>query len=135
MSDQAEAAAETKNETKPEDEGKADAPPADEMTPEEKKFLMLTLWDALIAPKWTKDTLIDFGKAIFSKKPLKDMSDKEFNLIFPFLRDATVELGKKLVQRRLEVEKENAELEKATAEAAAEAKAAEKTKTEPEDKK
>ena len=102
MSDQAEATPETKDETKGET-------PSDEMTAEEKKFLMVTLWEALTAPKWTKDPLIDFGKAIFSKKALKDMNDKEFNQVFPFLRDATAVLGRKLLQRRAEVEKANTE--------------------------
>lgn len=98
MSEQATAAA-------PAADGKEEeSPPAGEMTAEEKKFLMLSLWDALVVPKWTKDNLIDFGMAIFSKKPLKDMSDKEFAKVFPFLKEITVELGKKLVEKKAEID-------------------------------
>jgi hypothetical protein len=94
-------AAEATKETK-----SSDPPPESEMTPEETKFLMLSLWDALVSPKWTKDDLIDFGKAIFSKKPLKDMTDKEFAKVFPFLKAITFELGKRLVQKKVEIEAE-----------------------------
>jgi hypothetical protein len=76
-----------------------------EMTAEEKKFLITALWESLIVQKWTKDTLIDFGKAIFSKKKFKDMSDKEFERSYPFTKNIAVELGKKLVQKKSEVAK------------------------------
>lgn len=107
MSDKPEASsAET---TKPATNGAASGeaaaaePTAGEMTKEEKKFLMLALWDALIAPKWTKDDLIDFGKAIFSKKLFKDMTDAEFNKVFPFLNSITITLGKRLTNKAEEV--------------------------------
>jgi hypothetical protein len=77
----------------------AESTPAGEMTNEEKKFLMLALWDALVVPKWTKDDLIDFGKAIFSKRSLKELSEKEWSTIFPHLRDVVAALGKSLVER------------------------------------
>lgn len=66
------------------------------MTVTEQKFLMKSIWSALQAPDWKKDDLIDFGKAIFAKKSLKDMDDKTFNKIFPFLESVTNALGDKL---------------------------------------
>jgi hypothetical protein len=66
------------------------------MTKEEKKVLMRALWDSLLEPKWTKDDLIDFGKAVFSKKTLKEMDDKTFNKLFPFLEQVTNNLGRRL---------------------------------------
>jgi hypothetical protein len=66
--------------------------PEAEMTKEEKKFLIKALWEALVTPRWTKDELIDFGMAIFSKKPLKEMEEKTFNKILPFLNTMTIKL-------------------------------------------
>jgi hypothetical protein len=67
-----------------------------ELTKQEKKTLMRALWSALLEPKWTKDDLIDFGKAIFAKKSLREMDDKVFEQIFPFLDEITASLGRKL---------------------------------------
>lgn len=64
-----------------------------EMTREEKKFLMTSLWEALIGQKWTKDDLIDFGKAIFAKLTLQDMDERTFAKIFPHLSGVVVNLG------------------------------------------
>jgi hypothetical protein len=52
------------------------------------------LWKALILPKWTKDDLIDFGKAIFSKVDLKDMPEKTLVKVLPFLKTVADELRK-----------------------------------------
>jgi len=82
----------------------AEAPATNEMTVEEKKFLMISLWESLIEPKWTKDNLIDFGTAIFAKKRLAEMSDGEFSKVFPFLNTVTVALGTKMVAKQREIE-------------------------------
>lgn len=66
------------------------------LTAEEKKILMKALWASLQAPTWTKDNLIDFGKAIHSKKSLKELDDKVFDKIFPFLEKVTITLSEKL---------------------------------------
>lgn len=66
------------------------------LTAEEKKILMKAIWGALQTPEWTKDNLIDFGKAIHSKKSLKELDDKAFEKIFPFLEKVTISLGDKL---------------------------------------
>ena len=94
-------------------------PPSDEMTTEEKSFLMKALWASLIEPKWTKDDLIDFGKAIFAKKGFKEMSDAEFAKVFPFLTQITANLGKRLMEKKTELSAASpAETEDAPAEAA-----------------
>jgi len=70
-----------------------------ELTKEEKKFLVKALWDALQSPEWTRDGIIEFGKAVFSKASFKDMSEKTFEQIFPFVEKITVTLGEKLNAR------------------------------------
>lgn len=44
-----------------------------------------TVWEALLAPNWTKDDLIDLGKAIFARTPLKRFDQAKFNRILPHL--------------------------------------------------
>lgn len=66
---------------------------------EEKAFLMKALWKALQAPTWTKDDLIEFGKAIFSKLTLGKMSEKTFERILPFLSKITDSLGQQLSEQ------------------------------------
>jgi hypothetical protein len=63
---------------------------------EEQAFLIKILWEALQAPSWSRDDLIEFGKAIFGKTPLKDLDPKKFNQLFPFLKQITDNLGIKL---------------------------------------
>ena len=57
-----------------------------EISKEQMKFLIKTLWKCLQAPSWNKDSLITLGKVVFAKKSLKDLSDKEFNEIWPHLK-------------------------------------------------
>lgn len=66
---------------------------------EEKAFLMKALWKALQSPTWTKDDLIEFGKAIFSKLTLGKMSEKTFDRILPFLSKITDSLGQQLSEQ------------------------------------
>ena len=63
---------------------------------EEQAFLIKILWESLQAPPWSRDDLIEFGKAIFGKTPLKDLDPKKFNQLFPFLKQITDNLGIKL---------------------------------------
>ena len=63
---------------------------------EEQAFLIKILWESLQAPPWSRDDLIEFGKAIFGKTPLKDLDPKKFNQLFPFLKLITDNLGIKL---------------------------------------
>ena len=49
------------------------------------------VWAALLAPNWTKDDLIDLGKAIFARTPLKNFDQTKFDRILPHL-DAVTEM-------------------------------------------
>lgn len=66
------------------------------LSKEEQAYLIKILWEALQAPSWSRDDLIEFGKAIFGKTPLKDLDPKKFNQLFPFLKVITEHLGAKL---------------------------------------
>ena len=70
-----------------------------ELTKEEKAFFTKAVWKALSAPDWSKDDLIDFGKALYAKKTLRDMEDKTFKKIFPFLEKITNSLGITLAEQ------------------------------------
>lgn len=69
------------------------------LTKEERAFLIKNLWEALQVPSWTKDDLIELGKAIFAKKTLREMGvdEKLFARLFPLLIKITDHLGEKLV--------------------------------------
>ena len=66
------------------------------MTDEEKRFFIKALWESLQDPLWGRDDLIDFGKAIFSKQSLKELPDKTFEKIFPYLKHIAESLGERL---------------------------------------
>ena len=68
----------------------------EQLSREEQAFLIKILWEALLAPPWSRDDLIEFGKAIFGKTPLKDLDPKRFTQLFPFLKQITAHLGDKL---------------------------------------
>ena len=57
-----------------------------------------TLWEALHAPKWTRDDLIDLGKAIFAKTPLKNLDPDKFDKLLPHLIDIVERLEAGLVK-------------------------------------
>ena len=61
------------------------------ITNEQMATLNRIVWTALGKPKWTKDDLVDFGKAIYvyGKKPLKEMDDGTWSKVFPFLKEIT----------------------------------------------
>jgi hypothetical protein len=74
---------------------------------EEQAFLIKILWEALLIPPWSRDDLIEFGKAIFGKTPLKDLDPKKFNQLFPFLKQITDHLGIKLKEAVLPTPAQN----------------------------
>ena len=43
------------------------------------------VWDALLAPSWNKDELIELGKAIYARRALKDLDAKQFDKLLPHL--------------------------------------------------
>lgn len=71
-------------------------PKHETLTREEQAFLIKVQWEALQAPSWTRDDIIEFGKAIYAKTALKDLDSKKFNQLFPFLKQITDHLGIKL---------------------------------------
>ena len=71
-------------------------PKHETLTREEQAFLIKVQWEALQAPSWTRDDIIEFGKAIYAKTALKDLDPKKFNQLFPFLKQITDHLGIKL---------------------------------------
>lgn len=85
-------------------EGGEEAGAVATMTKEEKKFMIRSLWDSLVDVQWTKDDLIDFGKAIFSKQSLQKMEEKTFTKIFPFLNKVAENLGAKMSAEANKVE-------------------------------
>jgi hypothetical protein len=54
------------------------------------------VWEALLAPDWTKDDLINLGKAIFARTPLKRFDPDKFDRILPHLDKATEVLEAKI---------------------------------------
>jgi hypothetical protein len=66
------------------------------LTKEDRAWLVRNLWDALQVPEWTKDDLIDLGKAIFAKKALKELDDKLFDRLFPLVVQIADCLGTKM---------------------------------------
>jgi hypothetical protein len=68
------------------------------MSKEDKAFLMKAVWKALQSPTWTKDDLIAFGKAIFSKQTLSQMPEKVFEGVYTFLSTITDSLGEQLAK-------------------------------------
>jgi hypothetical protein len=95
--------------------------PAHEISKEDMKFLVKTIWKVLQAPSWSKDSLITLGKAIFTKTSLKEMDDKVFNEIWPHIKVMAETLDGAMSD----------EATKRAADAAKEAEAAEKNKTKP----
>lgn len=76
---------------------------------EEKKFLINSIWDSLIEADWTPDKLIAFGKAIHSRKRLRQMEDSVFNQIFPSLKTVSENLQEKLSAWSLQRQKPTSE--------------------------
>ena len=66
------------------------------LTKEELAYLIKEVWEALQSPSWSRDDMIEFGKAIFAKTPLKDLEPKRFNQLLPFLKIIAEHLGIKL---------------------------------------
>jgi hypothetical protein len=69
------------------------------LSKEEKAFLMKALWRALQSPAWTKDELVELGKAIFVKETLGKMTDKRFEIIYPNLVKIVESLGAQLADQ------------------------------------
>lgn len=55
------------------------------LTKEDLAFFIKSLWSALLAPSWTRDGIIDFGKSVFAKTSLSALDDKKFGQLLPQL--------------------------------------------------
>lgn len=94
-----------------------------DLSNEEKKFLMKSLWAALQVPKWTKNDFITFATAVQSGKSFKEMDDEVFDKVFPFMEKITAALGESLANAASapsEKKTEKAEPDEKPAEAASE---------------
>ena len=65
-------------------------------------FFIRNLWEAVLAPAWTKDDIIEFGKAVFAKVPLSKIDDKRFDLLLPYLTKMSETLAQRLHARIVE---------------------------------
>ncbi len=69
------------------------------LTKEETAFFIKAFWEALLAPEWTRDHLIELGKAVYAKTPLAKLSDTDFTLFFPYLQTIAQKLGGKVIEQ------------------------------------
>ena len=72
------------------------------LSKEDTAFFIRNLWEAVLAPAWTKDDIIEFGKAVFAKVPLSKIDDKRFDLLLPYLTKMSETLAQKLHARIVE---------------------------------
>lgn len=54
------------------------------------------LWEALLAPNWNKDDLVDLGKAVYARTPLKELDPTKFDRLLPHLIAVTEKLEGKI---------------------------------------
>lgn len=73
--------------------------PTGELSPEESAFFIKAIWEALIAPSWTRDDLIELGKVIFAKIPLGRLPDQQFAKLLPYLKTMASTVGKKILEQ------------------------------------
>jgi hypothetical protein len=60
--------------------------PADTpLTREETAFFVRATWEALLAPLWLRNDLIDLGKAVHAKTPLAQLDARLFERLLPHL--------------------------------------------------
>ncbi len=76
---------------------KANDAPA--LSREESAFFIKALWEALLAPDWTRDHLIELGKVVFAKIPLNKLSEQQFSTLFPYLQKMASTIGTRLIQQ------------------------------------
>lgn len=69
------------------------------LTPQEKALLIRAIWESLLAPKGTRDQLVTLGKAVFAGTSLKEMDDKTYEQILPFLSSMADALAEKMMAK------------------------------------
>lgn len=70
--------------------------PSFRLSKEDTAFFIRNLWEALITPTWTRDDIIELGKAVFAKVPLSKLDDKRFNQLLPYLTKMSENLALKI---------------------------------------
>jgi hypothetical protein len=69
------------------------------LTKQETALVMKTIWEGLLAPRWLKDDLIELGKLVYSKVPLREVDSDVFERLFPNLTQVAQHVGKTLRQQ------------------------------------
>jgi hypothetical protein len=64
-----------------------------ELSKEELALLIRSMWESLLAPAWGRNDLIDLGKLIFAKVPLKDVDAQTFARLMPHLKTLAQKLA------------------------------------------
>jgi hypothetical protein len=72
------------------------------MSREDIAFFIKHLWEALLAPSWSRDDLIDLGKAVFARTPLSKIEQKRFDRLLPHLTQMVKSLGVAVQAKLLE---------------------------------
>jgi hypothetical protein len=73
--------------------------PSFNLSKEDTAFFIRNLWEALITPTWTRDDIIELGKAVFAKVPLSKLDDKRFDQLLPYLTKMSENLALKIHAR------------------------------------
>jgi hypothetical protein len=68
------------------------------LTREESAALIRAFWEGLIAPQWTRDDLIELGKAVYAKTPLAKLTNEQLSRFLPPLKILAEVAGAKLTQ-------------------------------------
>jgi hypothetical protein len=80
-------------------------PSTPKQSKEETAFYIKAFWDAMLAPKWLRDDLIELGKAVYAKEPLATLDDALFARLMPHLVEMANVLGAQIAKKFLENDK------------------------------
>jgi hypothetical protein len=69
------------------------------LTREESAFFIKTVWEGLISPTWSKDHIIEFGKAVFAQTKLSQLTDQQMTMLLPYLKQIANTIGTKILQQ------------------------------------
>jgi hypothetical protein len=68
------------------------------LSKEETALLIRATWEALLAPAWLRNDLIELGKLIFAKVPLREVDEELFERLLPHLTTVAESLGQHLLR-------------------------------------
>lgn len=81
-------------------DNKSTEPPT--MSKEDIAFFVRNIWESLLEPSWSRDDIIEFGKAVFAKTPLAKIPDDKFEKLLPYLSKIAESLGGRVQVKILE---------------------------------